>query len=185
LKVLEQKDRLLGLENRVCCAAETEANALSDLRSILNLMKDGFSRNENGLCERMAVAEAILSTLGLEYSRLEERFTTKVERVMDEMRELRSLQRNMSRELKSVHARQGDADDQGQRTAQSVVSVQERLAGIGSDIESVRSRLQALDHLSDESSRLTSEMNCVRTNGRAVETRLLNECRGLNENQRN
>jgi chromosome segregation ATPase len=120
LTVFGQEDRLSGLENRVCCAVETEGNALSDLRSILNSMRDGFSRNGSRLCERMAVIEATLSTLRSEYSGLEERFTATIESVRDEMRELRSLQGHLSRELKSVHARQGDAEVQGQRTTQSV-----------------------------------------------------------------
>jgi uncharacterized protein involved in exopolysaccharide biosynthesis len=147
-------------------------------------MNDCFSRNESGLCERMAVAKATLSTLGSQYSGLEERFTAKVESVRDEMRELRALQGNLSTELKSVIARQGQATDQEQRTALSVVSVQERVAGIGSEIEAVRSRLQALDRLSGESSRLASEMNCVRTDAHAVATRLSNECRERCEIQR-
>jgi predicted ATPase len=80
---------------------------------------------------------------------------------MDELRNLRSLQENFPRELNSVIARQGEAKDQQQQqrqqqqTAQSVISVQERVDGIASAIESVQSRLQALDCLSDESSHLS------------------------------
>jgi hypothetical protein len=94
LKVLRQEDRISVLENRLFSAVETKANALSDLRLILVSMEYGFIRQECDIYERIAVAEATLSNLGSQCSGLKERFTTKIDSVGDEMRELRLLQGN-------------------------------------------------------------------------------------------
>jgi hypothetical protein len=83
-----------AFENRLFSAVETEANTLSEFRSILVLMEDGFIRKECDIYERIAVAEATLSNLGSQYSGLKERLTTKIDSVGDEMRELRLLQGN-------------------------------------------------------------------------------------------